>query len=380
MQVKTRSLMPTILAIFLLSTPTFATDHIDASVNLIVTIDQASSIGHATYSADPFVPGSMSGVHTIFGGSAWESFGPTSGIYEKQIEQYSMDGECYTGRIQASGTQGFNTGTINTPQKCVPCTICIGISGQGSVNQSPVGTTTSVDCSYHTCGTWISLSANPDPGWEFAQWAGDVGSGSPSIGFYLNSSKFVEGQFQLIDAECDPGACGSPILLNLDNSSYDLTGVDDTVRFDLDADGTAESTTWSAAKKQIAFLARDINGDGVVSNGRELFGNFTVRRDGTLSNDGFEALRDLDDDNNGLISSADALWADLILWVDANHNGFSEASEMSSIDRSDIVGIGTSAHTVSRRDSNGNEFRQKGQMTLADGQRRLIYDVWFVQP
>jgi hypothetical protein len=380
MQVNERALLMLLASLFL-STHSFATDSIQASANLIVTIDQATSIGRATYTPEPSNPGTMTGYHTILpGGTAYNFFGPTSGVYEDEIEQFSMDGECYHARIQAAGTRGFNTGTIDSPSKCVPCTICVGATGNGTVSQNPVGTVTSSDCSYHTCGTNIGLWARPASGWTFVGWSGDVSSSSTSITVNLSSSKFVDAVFQQVTTQCDPGACGSPILVNLNNSSYDLTGVDDTVRFDLDTDGTAESTTWSAGDKPIAFLARDLNRDGVVSNGHELFGNFTILRDGTRSSHGFAALSDLDDNNDGLISAVDAVWADLILWVDTNHNGFSEVSEMSRIGLSEIVSISTSSHTVNRKDSNGNEFRQQGQMNMANGSRRLIYDVWLLQP
>ncbi|MFS7309362.1 hypothetical protein [Rahnella inusitata] len=51
----------------------------------------------------------------------------------------------------------------------------------------------------------------------------------------------------------------------------------------------------------------DINQDGQIDSGRELFGNNTYLNDGTLAKNGYLALQELDDDYNGIIDSVDAI-------------------------------------------------------------------------
>src|SRR6185295_4219950 len=42
------------------------------------------------------------------------------------------------------------------------------------------------------------------------------------------------------------GDCVSPIVLNLERGAYRLSGTDDPVAFDLDADGAKDTVSWTA--------------------------------------------------------------------------------------------------------------------------------------
>jgi len=75
-------------------------------------------------------------------------------------------------------------------------------------------------------------------------------------------------------------------------------------RFDLDADGKAESMAQLGAGS--AFLALDRNGNGRIDDGRELFG--------ALSGDGFADLQAYDEDGNGFIDEGDSIFSELRLW------------------------------------------------------------------
>ena len=54
------------------------------------------------------------------------------------------------------------------------------------------------------------------------------------------------------------------------------------------------------------FLVRDINGNGTIDTGRELFGDNTLLSDGTIAANGFEALADLDSNADGVVDVNDA--------------------------------------------------------------------------
>jgi hypothetical protein len=85
----------------------------------------------------------------------------------------------------------------------------------------------------------------------------------------------------------------------------------------------------------------DRDGNGVISDGSEMFGNATPQpqpADGTLRN-GFLALAQYDDDRNGTIDETDAVFAELRLWQDANHDGLSQPWELHALPYLGVAGI-----------------------------------------
>ncbi|MEZ5504498.1 MAG: hypothetical protein R3F47_05740 [Gammaproteobacteria bacterium] len=100
-----------------------------------------------------------------------------------------------------------------------------------------------------------------------------------------------------------------PLILNLQGGATQLT--DAAFTFDLDGDGQTESV--SLATGGSGFIAFDRNGDGAINDGRELFG--------TRTGNGFAELAQFDDDGNGFIDEADAIFQQLQFWSrDENGN------------------------------------------------------------
>lgn len=100
-----------------------------------------------------------------------------------------------------------------------------------------------------------------------------------------------------------------PLVINLDT---DMTEVSDfKFLFDLDCDGVKENISFAGAGS--GFLALDLNEDGVINDGSELFG--------TKSGDGFADLAKFDSDGNGWIDEADEIFEKLRVWTkDENGN------------------------------------------------------------
>lgn len=94
-----------------------------------------------------------------------------------------------------------------------------------------------------------------------------------------------------------------PLIINYAASAATLSA--STFSFDIDTDG--QQDTISLLKRGSAFLALDLNGDGKVNHGRELFG--------TQNGDGFADLAKHDGDNNGWIDENDVVFAKLKLWI-----------------------------------------------------------------
>jgi hypothetical protein len=130
-----------------------------------------------------------------------------------------------------------------------------------------------------------------------------------------------------------------PLVFDLDGDGIETVGVSNTSPIYFDYDGVAStpktSTGW--VKSDDAFLVRDVNGNGTIDSGRELFGDATLKRNGQLAVDGFDALADLDSNADGKISSADSAFASLRLWRDLNQDGVSQANELFTLASQNIA-------------------------------------------
>lgn len=94
-----------------------------------------------------------------------------------------------------------------------------------------------------------------------------------------------------------------PLVINLDTDIAQLE--DQTFYFDIDGDGEQDEISQLGAGS--GYLALDKNGDGVINDGRELFG--------TASGNGFADLAKYDEDGNGWIDENDAVWDKLKIWT-----------------------------------------------------------------
>ncbi|QLG87220.1 VCBS repeat-containing protein [Chitinibacter bivalviorum] len=94
-----------------------------------------------------------------------------------------------------------------------------------------------------------------------------------------------------------------PLVLNYAAPAVTLS--DQTMKFDIDSDGKADTIHQLNAGS--AYLALDLNHDGKINNGKELFG--------TQSGNGFADLAQYDQDKNGWIDSGDQVFGQLKLWL-----------------------------------------------------------------
>jgi hypothetical protein len=180
---------------------------------------------------------------------------------------------------------------------------------------------------------------------------------------------------------------GSPIIIDTSGKGYHLTSVEEGVLFDMDGDGQVERVSWTSRDAENAFLAFDRNRNGRIDDGTELFGSYTPAYPaGDLeitTPNGFEALRFAESPSygaitpaDGIIDARDPMYSRLLLWTDRNHNGISEPDELRHLSEAGLVAISTDYKTSRRADKFGNEFRQRGRLTWADGQETNVYDVW----
>lgn len=100
-----------------------------------------------------------------------------------------------------------------------------------------------------------------------------------------------------------------PLVINLDTNVANVSDI--KVKFDLDCDGNEDEI--SMLNSGSGFLALDLNDDGIINDGSELFG--------TKSGNGFADLALYDSDGNGWIDEADEIFEKLkICCFDENGN------------------------------------------------------------
>src|SRR3954471_9255129 len=109
---------------------------------------------------------------------------------------------------------------------------------------------------------------------------------------------------------------------------FQLTDAAHGVPFDMAGDGTREMVAWPDDRSDVALLARDTNGDGAITSGRELIGSATDPDAGNGCNALLALFRRTGAEPAGAIHAGHALYDQLLLWVDRNHNGRSDRGEL----------------------------------------------------
>jgi hypothetical protein len=151
-----------------------------------------------------------------------------------------------------------------------------------------------------------------------------------------------------------------PLAIDLDHDGIETIGITTTpVFFDHDGDGMRTPTGW-------------LQGD---DSGAELFGTDTLKSDDQLALSGFDALRDLDSDGNGLLNANDTAFAQLQLWQDRNQDGLSQADELASLAHHGITAIDGFGLPTDVDLGNGNRVTATALVMRRDGSPTQAFDL-----
>lgn len=169
---------------------------------------------------------------------------------------------------------------------------------------------------------------------------------------------------------------GDPLTLDLDGDGIETLAATSGVLFDHNVDGIKTTSGW--IKSDDGLLVRDIDGNGTIDTGRELFGDSTLLANGKTAANGFSALADLDSNSDGVVDATDTAFAELKVWQDANQDGISQTDELKT-----LAELGISSLAVSHIQSNttlaGGTQTQTGSYTRADGSTAVLADLNLTQ-
>jgi len=162
-----------------------------------------------------------------------------------------------------------------------------------------------------------------------------------------------------------------PVIVSLDGSLFPLTNAANGVRFDFYGDNKPKQMSWTAAGAKVGWLALDLNWDGLISSGLELFSNVTPQPGKAGTHLGFRALAQWDKpsmggNGDGQITSKDYVFSRLRVWVDSNHNGISEPGELLTMEQAGIQAISVHYLPDNWTDQYGNRFQNRAQVTWSN--------------
>lgn len=169
--------------------------------------------------------------------------------------------------------------------------------------------------------------------------------------------------------DCDEIA--SPLIINL-NPEQSAPSVASERRFDLRAEGKTVLIKEQLSDAQY-ILALDLNHNGQIDSGAELFGDATKLSHGGKATNGFEALKQYDTNHDEKIDANDQIFKTLVLWQFKTgpkvfHTLHSKQVRSIDLKYQDTrqIELGT-----------GNQVLQTSSIEMNDGSHRPIVDLWF---
>ena len=199
-----------------------------------------------------------------------------------------------------------------------------------------------------------------------------------------NVDNFLSTKLPQIDASIRASTGGTyrvvyysydPLVLDLDGDGIETVASNGLAGalFDQNGDGIRTATGW--VKSDDGILVRDINGNGTIDNGSEVFGDSTALAAGGTAADGFAALSGMDSNGDGVVNSADANFSQLQIWRDLNQNGVSDAGELFTLQQSGIQSLNTAAANATPIAVAGGILAETGSYMRTDGTVSTMGDV-----
>lgn len=158
-----------------------------------------------------------------------------------------------------------------------------------------------------------------------------------------------------------------PLVLDLGGDGVQTTGVASGVGFDITGDGRSKRVSFVSGND--ALLALDRNDNGIVDDGRELFGD----QNGAAN--GFLELSRYDDNQDGQIDARDAIYDRLKVFQDLNGDGVSQVGELRGLKAVGIATISVRFEGVNEEVGGGDRIAQRSFFIRSDGSKGRAVDL-----
>lgn len=130
----------------------------------------------------------------------------------------------------------------------------------------------------------------------------------------------------------------TPIAIPLGSRSAVADLVDTSASVAFDADGSGLRRSWTWITPDAGWLVHDPHQTRRIQSGLQMFGSVTFW---LFWDNGYQAMRSLDDDGDGLLRGAEL--AGLAVWRDGNGNGVSDPGEVRPLAALEIVELSCNA-------------------------------------
>ena len=228
-------------------------------------------------------------------------------------------------------------------------------------------------------GNWVK-----ENGEKFGDWAKEAGEklGKWLLPHLIEQSEDLEKLFETLNPFKQSNRDGKyhiydPLTLDLDGDGIETVshkGYKGAL-FDHDGDGIRTASGWVASDD--GLLVVDRNGDGIINNGKELFGDSSVLKDGTKAAHGYAALAEYDSNGDGVVDAKDADFDKLRVWRDLNQDGVSQKEELFTLEEVGVQSLNVAYQDTNQNLGNGNRLAQEGSYTGKDGNVRKMGDLLF---
>jgi hypothetical protein len=175
--------------------------------------------------------------------------------------------------------------------------------------------------------------------------------------------------------ECDwndDPDCDTPLVIEFDGESIEMSPAG-AATFEM-SPGGCTSTDWPTATTP--WLAIDLDKNGDIDGGHELFGSGSLLPSGERARNGFEALGALDTDDDGRITANDDRFGELVMWRDHDGDRQADFSELDPLMDEGIVAIDLGFERETVCDGRGNCGIERALAELGGGRRAEVVDLW----